>query len=343
MKRRITFHCAVALAACSGEVASPTSPSGAPEANIVDPITGIADPGDDPAVVAIESAGTVVCAGSLIAPDVVLTARHCVLLRPPSSAAASSPSSSSCAASASEPLGDPATLGVLVGDQGIDALLRAKGRSVLVPAGCGADIAILLLDRTIDDIEPLVVRSTGVAQGAHVRTVGFEQEPGASITKVVRDHVDVVETDMTQFRLREAACEYGCGGPAIDESTAQIVGVLSGAGVPLAKGQGGAAIAAAGDIGTRADAFLALVTRALAEGAPAHGGAAATTEKTKKGPIDVGANCQSGINCAAGVCVANEARQYCSRTCRANDRCPALFRCEKTSGPDGAASACVAD
>jgi hypothetical protein len=88
-----------------------------------------------------------------------------------------------------------------------------------------------------------------------VRTVSFQREPGSSITKVVRDHVEVVETDMTQFRLREVACEYGCGGPAVDESTAQIVGVLSGAGVPASNGESGAAIAAAGDIGTRADAF----------------------------------------------------------------------------------------
>ncbi len=352
MKRSLAFYCATGLAtsvhsvaACSSEVASPTSSlQSAPEADIIDPIAGIADPGDDPAVVVIESAGTFACAGSLIAPDVVLTARHCVLPRA-SSPGSAAPSSSSCASVRSEALDDPATLGIRVGNNGMDALLRAHGRSILVPDGsgpCEADIAILLLDRTIDDVEPLVVRRTGVAQGDHVRTVIFQREPGSSITKMVRDHVDVVETDVTQFRLREVACEYGCGGPAVDESTAQIVGVLSGAGVPASNGETGAAIAAAGDIGTRADAFLALIARALAEGAPIPG-ASVKTAKTKKGAIDIGANCRSGINCAAGVCVANGNRQYCSRTCDPDDRCPALFRCERTSGPDGAGSACVAE
>ena len=76
--------CAVAaigagVLACSGELGAPPGAlAQAPVAEVVAPVAGVPDRGSDPAVVAVESAGAVVCAGALVAPDVVLTARHCV-------------------------------------------------------------------------------------------------------------------------------------------------------------------------------------------------------------------------------------------------------------------------
>jgi hypothetical protein len=326
----------VACAGCSGEASSPSTLAGAPRADIKDPIAGIADRGDDPAVVLLaavtaDTRAEALCAGTLIAPDVVLTARHCI----------SAETADPACPSAGGALLDPAAVAIRVGNDDAEFALRAHGRTILVPPGagpCAADIAVLLLDRTIDDIEPVAVRPTGVAQGDHVRTVGFAPGATTKATKIVRDHVLVVQTGESEFRLREVACDERCGGPVVDEATAQIVGVLAGPGLSSeAEPNGG--VPSPWDIGTRTDAFAALIERALAAGAPIPRGSGRA--RTKKGAVDPGANCESAGDCAAGVCVTDASRRYCSATCSTRDRCPAHFRCEKTQGANGAAAACV--
>ena len=123
----------------------------------------------------------------------------------------------------------------------------------------------------------------------------------------------------------------------LDETSAQIVAVLSGPEANASSGASGSVSAT--DIGTRVDAYAALIHRALAEGAPFP--SPTGRAKTKKGPIDLGASCQTGADCAAGACVTDASRQYCSRTCSARDRCPTRFRCAKSNGPAGPASVCV--
>ena len=68
----VVFACA-----CSG-TASDLPARSEPSAEICRPVVGARDLGSDPAVVAIDWGGPIVCAGALVAEDVVLTARHCV-------------------------------------------------------------------------------------------------------------------------------------------------------------------------------------------------------------------------------------------------------------------------
>ncbi len=312
------LHVLLAVA-CSGGPAAPIVP-GAPVVDRAWPLRGVPDPGADPAVVMLDLAGNGWCAGALLASDVVLTARSCVSVLTGGSLA--------CPAAAPQISGgvDLTNVHVYVGDDIATAEERAQGRAVLVPEGdvlCGADIALLLLDATIDDVAPLVVQPTGAPVGAHVRSVGCE-----SGRKLVRDHVAVVAASSLELELAEAPCDTTPGAPAIDETSAQIVGIVSRSGPTCAAADGY-------DVDTRTDAFMTLVEEALAEGQSSH---ATDQAKEKKGPVDMGASCTHGTDCAAGVCVTYAGAEYCTRTCDPTDHCPTDYKC---MGDQSGSTVCV--
>jgi hypothetical protein len=306
------------LVACSS---SPPSPFDVvpPSLDVASPLRGVPDRGADPAVVLLDLGGDGLCSGALIGADVVLTARRCLSLV---ESDARCPASGPQVASAR----DLTTVRVLVGEDASSAVERARGRAALFPDGdvlCGADVALLMLDSTIDEVAPLVARATGAALGDHVRSVSY-----ARGQKLVRDHVLIAATSSRELSLAEAPCDGAPGGPAIDEASGQLVGVLSRSG-PACDATDGY------DVATRADAFLPLIGRALAEGDVSH---ASHQARQKKGPVDVGASCVRGADCAAGVCADYAGAQYCTRACSSTDRCPSKYRCMASSqGP----TACI--
>jgi hypothetical protein len=309
MRLTLLSFAAIVLLACSAPPMPPLAD--APYVDVAVPLRGIPDPGADPAVVLLDLDGEGLCTGALLAADVVLTARRCIAL--PSG-------DSQCPASGPqvENSRDLSTISVLVGDDASSAVERARGRAVLVPQGdvlCGADIALLLLDSTIDDIAPLVASPTGAAVGDHVRSVAY-----ASGQKLVRDHVPIAATSSQELELTEAPCDGTPGGPAIDETSGEIVGLLSRSG-PACDASDGY------DVDTRADAFAGLVNAALAEGTMSH---AADQAKQKKGAVDVGASCARGSDCAAGACVMVGGSEYCTRSCGVHDACPTDDHCMET-------------
>src|SRR5260370_34445866 len=141
------------------------------------------------------------CAGALVAPDVILTARHCVSAAEP--AASCRPAGVGKFGAQPLPL---LAIRIIDADSGSASFVRVE--KILVPPGaalCGEDLALLLLDQSIDGIQPLAVRSTGIARGDHVRTVGLRRaaRDGAPAVKWVRDHVAVLATSPTEVRLGE--------------------------------------------------------------------------------------------------------------------------------------------
>ena len=297
----------------------------APAADVASPPPGVADRGADPAVVAVDFGGAAPCAGALLAPDVVITALHCVSLSTAATDCASRPDASLDAGGA-RALRAAASIRVLAGDGAGGLVERARGREIRAPAvpgpgsapgvsSCDADVAMLLLDQGVAGVAPLAVRATGAARGDHVRSVGLRA--GA---KVVREHVAVLDSAPTNLEVGEDVMGEG-GGPALDEDTAEIVGVAS-------RGDGPGR-----DVYTRADVFLSLVEGALDDSRSA-GGVSSDVAKVEKGPLDMGGACLAGSDCAAGVCVSapGAVAQYCSRTCGTGDRCPTGFRCVKSAG-----------
>jgi hypothetical protein len=270
------------------------------------PLRGVPDHAYDPAAVLLTIGGQPWCTGALLEEDVVITARRCIDLVPDQVA---------CPASGELEERDLDTIHVLVGDDVASAVDRAQGRGVVLPPGgtlCGDDLALLLLDAPIDDIAPLVVSPTGAAQGDHVRTVAF----GAG-TKLVRDHVPVTDASSRELALAQAPCVGLAGGPVVDETTGELVGVISRGGPTCSASDGW-------EIATRTDAFFPLIEQALALGTMSH---ASHMAKEKKGPVDQGASCAVGSQCAAGVCVGYGGAQYCTRVCDPTDRCPSTTRC----------------
>jgi hypothetical protein len=316
---RFVLSVAMVTAGCSGEASAPIHSGGPPVVDLAMPPWGVPDRGDDPAVLALDFAGDRFCSAALIAPDVMLSAGRCLI---------HTPTVTRCPVSASiTSLPSPSQVRVLVSEKGGFVRERATARGLLVAsseAGCLGDLAFVLLDTTIDEIAPLVVRATGAARGDRVRTVDFER-PGADGTLVerVRDHLPVVETTDTDLAIGEK-CGTSLGAPALDESTTEIVGVA------LPSGDGACLRADPSTAYARADAFLGPIGEALSQsyvGQPSTRG----RQRTKKGPIDMGANCAHGSDCAAGICVEEPGQAYCSRTCGPHDRCPAHFACEKSA------------
>jgi hypothetical protein len=255
-------------------------------------LVGVPDRGDDPAVVALAAPGRVLCAGTLVANDIVMTAGACV------------PS----------PVSALRVLAAVGGDQLADLAERARGYALLdTPAP--TELAFVLLDEPLDDVAPLSIRGTGAAQGAHVRTVGF-----AASGKIVRDHVVIAGSNDHAFDVEEAACLAARGSPALDETSGEVVGVLASARDDCVPRSGH-------DVYTRADPALPSVAQTLARAAS---GTIKGAAKTKKGPIDMGAACLRGAECAAGACVSYAGAEYCSRSCDGTDVCPGHFKCMNT-------------
>ena len=212
------------------------------------------------------------CSGALVAPNLVLTARHCV-----SRAVTATPS---CDARGRSHNGDhlaedvdPAAIAIYTGSHvrpDVDVPV-ARAVRTLHPTGqvlCDSDVAFLVLDRAVPNSTVLSMRlHAPVEAGDIVVPVGFGGGTSNVVGhKVARAQSTVLATGPSanaatgavlgprEFEVDRATCRGDSGGPAIDVLSGEIVGVVS---------RGGSCSANGNHVYTRVDAYSRLATAAF--------------------------------------------------------------------------------
>ena len=241
---------AVATAGCATEVTDQPVETRV-SASTTDPsIFGGAKDDDSsaiPGVVALRvGVGTTfeLCSGALVAPNLVLTARHCVTKNATTSVACDENGHS---ANGPHVDGDeePANIAVYTGSAPSFAKPGvAKGRAIVSPSGpylCDSDIALVVLDSPIEGIAPLAVRIHATARkGEIIRSIGYGQNDEASPigTRFRKAGVEVLAQGKAvspsktplgthEFEVGKSICQGDSGGPAISEETGAVIGVVS--------------------------------------------------------------------------------------------------------------------
>ena len=127
------------------------------------------------ATVMLSTNGQLLCTGTLISPNLVLTARHCV---------SELDEESECGVALSD---TPATsIGVSTGVNASAAASVATGKRLHLVVGtdslCGADIALLKLNRNLTTTTPATIRFSPVAVGETTTAVGYGDDGNGNVT-----------------------------------------------------------------------------------------------------------------------------------------------------------------
>jgi hypothetical protein len=212
------------------------------------------------------------CSGTLVAPNLVMTARHCVSKAITTTPSCDADGRSHNGAHVSEDA-EPASIAIYIGDHvRVDRdPPRARAIRTIRPAGnvlCNADVAFLVLDRPLADLPILPLRlASSVESGDEVLPVGFGGGDANVIgTRRARAHSAVLAVgpaanDATgavlgpnEFEVEVATCRGDSGGPAFDMRTGEVVGVIS---------RGGSCTAKGNHVYTRVDAYATLAAAAF--------------------------------------------------------------------------------
>jgi MYXO-CTERM domain-containing protein len=294
-------------------------------------------------IVQLTQFSVAICSGSLISPNVVMTARHCV----------SNPSSEAIVCQdTQDPNGTtythtyfasnvPATDLYVSTDQALsqDASRYTQAKKVVLLTDadakytCGHDIALIVLSKPITNVGILVPRiDSPLAVGETYDAVGYggtddngsgagarRRRNGLMVTAVglVGEFGYNEELD-TEWMGNAGVCQGDSGGPAID-SMGRVVGMLS-------RGGAGCSTPIYGRVDSRKDFLKSTVLQeAMAAGIDPPPWAAPPTAM-------LGDPCTDGATCVSGICIKDGADQYCSQSCESDAACGTGYSCNAAAG-----------
>ncbi len=342
---------ALAATACSS---SPTSPTDLEESGQGSSAIIKGTPSDatqDAVVLLVYPVGgsAFECTGSLLAPNLVLTARHCV------SATADQPfecSQAGVGTAGAATMSDftPSNFYVVTGikrpgDPTAKGVAAANGAKIIHDGAknlCDHDIAFLVLDRAIPNAKILPVRVDSPAKaGEKFTAIGWgvttttpepsvrQQRTGVAIKNIgpTTDSTTGLPVPDREFIIGEAICQGDSGGPALSESTGAILGVVSrgGNGVAPTQADPSAGCTNAVNIYSMASGYKDLFVQAYA---------AAGQDPWWEGGVDprlakFGETCSGNDGCRSGLCLTDDkgASTTCTQACDKANACPGGYVC----------------
>jgi hypothetical protein len=292
------------------------------------------------------------CTATLIASNLILTARHCV--------AQTADTGFIC-----DEKGVGSSGGAVMGNHKADALYvytgtsrpigdaastskaKARGTQIVDDGGknlCNHDIALVVLDRAVEGAPIAPVRlDTPPVEGATVTAVGWgltqssslpglrQQRTGIKINHVgpFVDTTSLMAVPDKEFEVGESICQGDSGGPALDSQTGAVIGVVSrgGNGTNDPRNPAGSCLGTnTQNYYTQTTAFKDLILQAFE---------AAGAEPWIEGQPDprlakFGEACESNDACRSNICLTS--KKICTQTCDATNECPDGYDCAAQAG-----------
>ena len=276
-----SFAC-LAIAACGVASEGTPEPIGRTSSAIIAGADSTAEQDAVVMLVYLESSTRIqLCTAALLAPNLILTARHCI---------STTDLNVQCAADGNPVDGggiaknhDPKKLFVFTGSKRpdltkLDKVANAKAQEIVDDGAtnlCDHDIALVVLDRPLEGLPLASIRlDGGVDRGEKLLTVGWgvtdqtpepatrQQRGGIAIARVGPDSSQSPVLTPNEFLYGESICVGDSGGPVFSEESGAVVGVVSRGGNGSQDPAPAASCTNAVNISTKTSSFKTLITGA---------------------------------------------------------------------------------